>query len=133
VSESELLYDWQFKSQSASLSWCQAPTWGPKPDLYHCQTVSGLLMWGAFSDERTGLSFTIVTSPCQCSHSWVRVRVTVTSELAVHRQSVHIGAKPLEANDLRFIQLNSSSHGPYVTPSDEVMNMLGVLSSVLHI
>jgi hypothetical protein len=41
--------------QTASLSWCQAPTWGLRPDFYYCQTVAGLLMWGALSDERTGL------------------------------------------------------------------------------
>jgi hypothetical protein len=42
---------------SASLSWNKAPIWGLRPDLYYCQTVAGLLMWGALSDERTGLSF----------------------------------------------------------------------------
>jgi hypothetical protein len=31
--------------------------WGLRPDLYYCQTVVGLLMWDALSDERTGLSF----------------------------------------------------------------------------
>jgi hypothetical protein len=45
--------------QSASLSWNKAPIWGLRPDLYYCQTVAGLLMWGALSDERTGLSFTM--------------------------------------------------------------------------
>jgi hypothetical protein len=25
--------------------------WGPWPDLCYCQTVAGLLMWGALSDE----------------------------------------------------------------------------------
>jgi hypothetical protein len=30
-----------------------------------------LLMWGALSDERMGLSFTIAVGPCQCCHSWV--------------------------------------------------------------
>jgi hypothetical protein len=30
-------------------------------------------MWGAFSDETTGLSFTTVPGPRQCSHSQVRV------------------------------------------------------------
>jgi hypothetical protein len=25
--------------QSASLSWCQAPIWGLRPDLYYCQTL----------------------------------------------------------------------------------------------
>jgi hypothetical protein len=32
--------------------------WGLRPDLYYCQTVASVLMWGARSDERTGLSFT---------------------------------------------------------------------------
>jgi hypothetical protein len=58
---------------SASLSWCQAPIWGLWPDCYYCQTVAGLLMWVAFSDERTGLSFTIAAGPRQFSHSRVRV------------------------------------------------------------
>jgi hypothetical protein len=30
-------------------------------------------MWGALSDERTGLPFTIVDGPRQRSHSWIRV------------------------------------------------------------
>jgi hypothetical protein len=60
-------------SQSASLSWCQVPIWSPRPDFYYCQTVAGLLMWGAISDERMGLSFTIGAGPHQRSHSWVQV------------------------------------------------------------
>jgi hypothetical protein len=38
--------------QSASLSWCQAPTWGPRPDLYCCQTVLDLFLCGAPSLTR---------------------------------------------------------------------------------
>jgi hypothetical protein len=34
-----------------------------RPDFYYCQTVAGLLMWGALSDERTGLSFTVALGP----------------------------------------------------------------------
>jgi hypothetical protein len=49
--------------QSASLSWNKAPIWGLRPDLYYCQSAAGLLMWGALSDERTGLSFTIAAGP----------------------------------------------------------------------
>jgi hypothetical protein len=45
--------------QSASLSWIKAPIWGLRQDFYYCQTLAGLLIWGALSDERTGLSFTI--------------------------------------------------------------------------
>jgi hypothetical protein len=49
--------------QSASLSWKKAPIWGLRPEFYYCQTVAGLLKWGALSDERTGLSFTVATDP----------------------------------------------------------------------
>jgi hypothetical protein len=42
-------------SQSASLSWCQAPIRGPRPNCYYCQTVAGLLMC-SFCDKETSLS-----------------------------------------------------------------------------
>jgi hypothetical protein len=59
--------------QSASLSWNKAPIWGLRPDFYYCQTVAGLLIWDAVSDERTGMSFTIVAGPRQRTHSGVRI------------------------------------------------------------
>jgi hypothetical protein len=59
--------------QSASLSWNKEPTWGLRPDFCYCETVAGLLMWGALSDERTDLSFTNAAGACQGSHSRVRV------------------------------------------------------------
>jgi hypothetical protein len=46
-------------SQSAGLSWYQAPIWGLWPDFYYWQTIAGLLIWGALSDEVTNLLFTI--------------------------------------------------------------------------
>jgi hypothetical protein len=49
------------------------PIWGLRPDFYYCQTIAGLLMWGALSDGRTGLSFTISDGARQRSHSRVRV------------------------------------------------------------
>jgi hypothetical protein len=60
--------------QSASLFWCQAPIWGLRPDFYYCQTVAGLLMWGALFDERTGLPLTIAAGLRQRCQSWVRVQ-----------------------------------------------------------
>jgi hypothetical protein len=59
--------------QSASLSWCQAPIWGPRLDFCYCQTVMGFLMWGGLSDQRTGSSFTIAVGARQRSHSRVRI------------------------------------------------------------
>jgi hypothetical protein len=59
--------------QSASLSWNKAPIWSVRPDFYYCQTVAGLLMWSALSDERTDLLFTIAAGSCQRNHFRVRV------------------------------------------------------------
>jgi hypothetical protein len=56
-----------------TVSWNKAPIWGLRPNCYYCQTVAGLLVWGALSDERTGLSFTITAGPHQRSHSRVRL------------------------------------------------------------
>jgi hypothetical protein len=56
--------------QSSSLSRNKAPIWGLRPDLYYCQTVAGLFVWGALSDERTRLSFTFAAGPRQRSHFW---------------------------------------------------------------
>jgi hypothetical protein len=59
--------------QSVSPCWNKAPIWGLRPDFYFCQTIAGLLIWGALSDEMTVLSFTIASGPRQRSHSRVRV------------------------------------------------------------
>jgi hypothetical protein len=59
--------------QSASLSWSKAPIWGLRPDLDYSLTVAGLLIWGALTDERTGLPFTIPAGSRQRSHFLVRV------------------------------------------------------------
>jgi hypothetical protein len=48
---------------TVSLSRCQAPILGLRPDFYYCQTVVGSLMWGAVSDEGTGLPFTVAPLP----------------------------------------------------------------------
>jgi hypothetical protein len=45
--------------QSASLSWNKAPIWGLRPDFHYCQTIAGLLMWGALSNERTGVFYNV--------------------------------------------------------------------------
>jgi hypothetical protein len=58
--------------QSASLSWNKASISSLRQDFYCCQTVAGLLMWGALSDEKTGLSFTTAAGARQRSHSRFR-------------------------------------------------------------
>jgi hypothetical protein len=47
----------------------------------------------------------------------IRIKVRVTLRLAVYRQSVRLGDKPLEAHDQHFFQLNTCCHIPYVTSS----------------
>jgi hypothetical protein len=59
--------------QSASLSWNKAPIWGLRPDIYYYLTITFLFLWGALSEERTGLYFVYVAGPCQRSLSGVRV------------------------------------------------------------
>jgi hypothetical protein len=59
--------------QSASLSWCKSRILGPRPDFCNFQTVAGLLMWCALSDEMTNLSFTTAAANRERSHSQVRV------------------------------------------------------------
>jgi hypothetical protein len=54
-------------------------------------------MSGALSDERTGLSFAAVVVVK------VKVKVKVTLRLAVYRQSVRLGVKPLETHDQIFL------------------------------
>jgi hypothetical protein len=65
--------------QSASLFFSKAPFWGLRPDLYSCQTVEVLLILGALSVERTGLSFTTAAGTRQRSHS--RVQISWNSRL----------------------------------------------------
>jgi hypothetical protein len=52
-----------------------SPTWGSRPDIFYCLTVTVLFLWGALSNERTGLSFVHVyaAGPDQSSLSRVRV------------------------------------------------------------
>jgi hypothetical protein len=60
-------------SQSVSQSWCRAPS-GAHDQI--CATVWQLRscsLWGALSDERTGLSFVHAAGPCQRSLPRVRV------------------------------------------------------------
>jgi hypothetical protein len=48
-------------------------TSGAYDQIFISQTVAGLLMWGALSDKRTGVSFKIAPDPRQRSHFRVRV------------------------------------------------------------
>jgi hypothetical protein len=57
-----------------------------------------------------------VLDPASTRNYWT-LRVRVTLRLADYRQSVRLGAKPLETHGRNFFQLNTCSHSPYVTSS----------------
>jgi hypothetical protein len=61
--KSKSRYDRRSVSQSVLVS---SPIWGPRSDFCYCQTTAVLSMWGALSDERTGLSFTAVKISSTC-------------------------------------------------------------------
>jgi hypothetical protein len=92
--------------QPASLSGNKAPIWGLRPDLDYCLTVAGLLIWGAISNERTGLSFsscppynpsarTTVEAPVSNSTSTVARRNLFVCDLSVETNVV---SEPLASN-----------------------------------
>jgi hypothetical protein len=65
------------------------------------------------------LSYRLLTSQnCNSQRTKPQLRVRVTLRLAVYRQLVRLGDKPLETHDHKFFfQLNLCSHSPYVTSS----------------
>jgi hypothetical protein len=66
----------------------------------------------------TSLSWTADNSNQELLRCQVKVKVEVTLWLAVYRQNVRLGVKPLETHDQRyFVQLNSCGNIPYVTSS----------------
>jgi hypothetical protein len=65
-------------SLSDSPSWYQTPTWDPRPIflirsliILLLLTVPGLLMWGALSDEKSGLYFSVFAGHRQRSLSQI--------------------------------------------------------------
>jgi hypothetical protein len=110
--------------QSASLSWNKAPIWGLRPDFYYCHTFVGLLMLGAFSDERTGLSFTVAAGLRQRSHLGNRVPWDSRPSPLTTRRATVVVFDPASTRDewpgswmvvLNWITLKliSSRHGPH--------------------
>jgi hypothetical protein len=59
--------------QPASLSWNKTPIWGLDQIFIIVWHLRVSLIWGALSDESTGLSFAIATGPRQRSHFLIRV------------------------------------------------------------
>jgi hypothetical protein len=92
--------------QSVSLSWCLAPSGAYVPIFIIVKIVAGLLMWGTLSDEKTGLPFTIVPSPRQRSHSWVRVPHFTVSD----------SETPQPGGPGPCIHISQKQNGPVIPP-----------------
>jgi hypothetical protein len=90
--------------QSVPKSWCQAPS-GTHGQIisYYYLTVTVLFLWGALSDERTGLSFVYAVGCSQhrLSRVWVPwysrpyitfsdLRLPISSPLMTHRVTVEV-------------------------------------------
>jgi hypothetical protein len=94
------------EAQPAIRSRNKAPIWGLRSDLYYCLTVSGLLIWGALSNERKGLSYTIPAGPRQRSHYVAES----------HRTHGHILPSQIRDFPLRRLLRLARSRWKYSTP-----------------
>jgi hypothetical protein len=127
--------------QSASLSWNKAPIWGLRPDFYYCQTVADLLMWGALSDKRTGLSFTTAAGPRKRSRTRVRVpwnsrpsftvsdsRLPFSSSTTTRWATVEVfdPASTGSAALLHTVLLIISRHGPHRKRRSSIVALVSV-------
>jgi hypothetical protein len=103
--------------QSACLSWYQATIWDQRPILPSLSRklspdVCGVFVWGAISDERTGLQFTctIAIGPCQCCQSRAQVLQNVRPYLPVSFETVFPFCRLLRLTGLRWRHSNSSPY-----------------------
>jgi hypothetical protein len=93
-----------------------------------CVTVTALFLWGALSDERTGLSFIYAAGPCQRNLSLVRVpwdsrryftvshlRLPFSSPPTTRRVTVEVfdPASTRGSGLLQTVLLITSWHGPH--------------------
>jgi hypothetical protein len=99
--------------ESASLSWNKAPIWGLRPDFYYCQTFVGLLTWGALSDERTDLSFTIAAGPRQYSHYRIRVPWDSRPYFTVSDSKLPFSSPPTARRDTVEVFDPASTRDPF--------------------
>jgi hypothetical protein len=102
-SQSHIAIDAQSVSQSVLVS---IPIWDPWPDIYYCLTVTVLLLWGALSDERTGLSFVRVIV-C-ISKSFVRIFTFYMLNMLINVYKIYTGPLSVQAQYSRLCPISSS-------------------------
>jgi hypothetical protein len=67
ASESQMELDTKTYWLSDRQSWCQAPSGAHDQIFITVWQLQSCFLWGAVSDERTGLSFVHAAGPCQPS------------------------------------------------------------------
>jgi hypothetical protein len=78
----------QIQSTVHNIKHNMSPIWGLRPEFHFCQTVEGLLIWGALFDETTGLSYTIAAGASAVNLPPSALRLTVSQSVS---QSVSLG------------------------------------------
>jgi hypothetical protein len=126
-------YDWLLKvkvkvtlrstvSQSVSKSWCRAPCGAQDQLLLTVLQLRFCFLWGALSDERTGLFFAYTAGPCQRGPSRVRVpwysgpyftvsdlRLPFSSPSTTRRVTVEV-FDPASTRNTHWLPVKSKSH-----------------------
>jgi hypothetical protein len=84
--------------------------------LQFCAILSYVYLYVCYYVLTCSLRVVFLGEACVPFIDLVKVKVKCTLLLAVYRQSVRVGARPLETHDQRFFfQLNSCGNSPYVT------------------
>jgi hypothetical protein len=96
-SQNHTATDGQSVSQSVNL--------GSWPDIYYFLTVTVLFLWGALSDERTGLSFVYAAGSCQRSLPRVGVPRASRPYLPVSDQRLPCSSPPTTRRVTREVSI----------------------------
>jgi hypothetical protein len=139
MSKSKLCYDWQSVSQSVLVS---SPHQGPKTRFLLLSDSCGFVdvrrplwredasvvyncCWSSPAQSFLGPSSAGLITTFSCHRidtpnlegEVPRKRIRITLRLAIYRQSVRLGVKPLRPTTRDFFQLHSCGNSPYVTSS----------------
>jgi hypothetical protein len=100
--------DWQSVSQSGLVS---SPIWGSWPVISYCVIVSVLSLWGALSDERSGLSFVRVIVNSHISLVWKNNIFTFYMfHMFLNAYTIYTRPLSVQAQCSRVCPISSSFH-----------------------
>jgi hypothetical protein len=101
-----------------------SPIRGRRPEFCCCQTIAVLSMWGALSDESTGLSFITAAGPRQRSHS----RVLIPLQCQNQSQSYFITGGLPPVNSSRRQPLETQGQQFFSTEPLQSQSLRNILS-----